>query len=144
MATDIVRMSNNLWNTFIGGIKITEFLAMFLHMLLTLCRQRDVFTRIVVQIKSFNDFWRQVPYCFHASIVPYLIHIKAFPTVEVSKNSSLLPSSSFDLCFLESSLFVANPEEKRCTDSHCYQIDWQGVAIKCRNFNHISKIVRAD
>ena len=83
-------------------------------------------------------------YYFHASIVPQLIHIKAFPTVQLSKNSSLLPSSSFALCFLESTLFIANPEEKWCTDSHCDQIDWQGIAIKCRNLNHISKIVRAN
>ena len=81
MVPNIVRMSNNLWNTFIGGIKITEFLAMFFYMLLTLCRQHDIFTRLVVQIKSFNDFWRQVPYYFHASIVPYLTPIKDFPTV---------------------------------------------------------------
>ena len=138
MATNIVRMSNNLWDTFIGGIKITEFLTMFFHMLLTLCRQCDVFTRLVVQIKSFNDFWRQVPYYFHAFIVPYLAPIKDFPTVQLSKNSSLLPSPSFALCFLESALLVANPEEKRCTNSHCDQIDRQSNRIKRCNFNHIS------
>ena len=55
-----------------------------------------------------------------------------------------LTKSRFALCFLESTLFIANPEEKRCTDSHCNQIDWQGIAIKCWNLNHISKIVRAN
>ena len=105
--------------------------SMFFHMLLALCRQHDVFTRLVVQIKSFNDFWRQVPYYFHASIIPYLVSIKDFPIIQLSKNSSLLTSLSFALCFLESTLFIANPEEKRCTDSHCDQIDWQSVTIKC-------------
>ena len=138
MVPNIVRMSNNLWNPFIGSIKITEFLAMFFHMLLTLCRQRDFFTRLLVQIKSFNDFWRQVTYYFHASIVPHLIHIKGFPTVQPSKNSSLLPSSSSILCFLKGTLFVANPEEKRCTYCHCHQVNRQGNRIKRCNFNHIT------